>query len=80
MTIPQLRAQYPGYWITGTGMFSVVCSSARRITLCRTLEAGQEQKYASCGRGCDRYTSPHIGYKLTAEPAPKRKIELGYRD
>jgi hypothetical protein len=72
MTMQQMRAQWCGYWITGSGNFAVVCSSARRVTLFPSLDIAKEAKHAACGRHCDRYNSPHVGYKIDAPPAPEK--------
>jgi hypothetical protein len=71
MTLNDLRQQYPGWWITGTGLFAVFCGSARRISLFSNLEIAKEAKFASCGRGCDRHAVPHTGLRLEA-PAPTK--------
>jgi hypothetical protein len=67
MTLQELRARFFGYWIQGTGNFAVVCSSGQRITLCSTMDRAMELKHMNCGRNCQRYDSPHEGYRL--EPA-----------
>lgn len=69
MTLTELRFAFPGYWVLGTGSYALVCSSARRITLFQSLDVAKEAKHASCGRGCERYDSPHVGYALQL-PAP----------
>ncbi len=64
MTHTDLRTQFDDYFFVGTGNFALVCSSARRVTFFSTLEIAKEAKHANCGRGCDRYASPHVGYTL----------------
>jgi hypothetical protein len=71
MTHSDLRSRFDGYWITGSGNFAIVCSSARRNTLFSTLEVAMDAKHMNCARGCARYQEPHLGFKLEA-PAPAK--------
>jgi hypothetical protein len=64
MTLSELRAAHPAYRIKGRGLFAVVCSSAGRITLVESLDVALELKHMNCGHGCNRYDSPHEGYRL----------------
>jgi len=81
MTLAQLRANYPSYRITGSGLFAVVCGSGQRITLVESLEVARELKHANCGHKCNRYDSPHMGYRLEApaQVAPRVKVNM-YRE
>lgn len=81
-TLDQLRANYPAYRIVGSGLFAVICGSAKRITLAESLEVARDLKHTSCGFGCRRYDSPHEGIRLDA-PAPVAKARFRikeYRD
>jgi hypothetical protein len=82
MTLAQLRELFPAFRILGAGLFAVVCPSARRITLCQTLERALDVKGITCGWGCRKYDSPHIGYRLAAvQAAPVRRCRpLGWDD
>jgi hypothetical protein len=82
VTLEQLRQKYPGAWITGTGLFAVICQSANRVTLFPTLAEALLAKDCSCGKNCDRYREPHVGYRLSApEAAPVRRLRpLGWDD
>jgi hypothetical protein len=57
----------------------MVCSSARRITFFSTLEIAKEAKHASCGRGCDKYASPHVGYRIEPPIPLQRGISRAFR-
>jgi hypothetical protein len=76
LTLPQLREHYPGYWVTGTGPFAVICPSAKRVTLFQTLAEALPFKSRECGPGCDR-SIPHKGYRLYGAPV-RRLHELGW--
>jgi hypothetical protein len=79
MTHSQLRSRFDGYFFTGTGNFAMIRSSASRVTFFSTLEIAKEAKHASCGRRCDKYASPHVGYKLEPPPKSQRGMSRGFR-
>jgi hypothetical protein len=79
MTHSELRSRFDGYFFTGTGNFALVCSSAHRVTLFSTLDIAKEAKYANCGRGCDKYASPHVGYTLEPPIQSQRGMSRAFR-
>jgi len=80
MTYERLKANFPGYWITGGGLFAVVCSSASRITLVQSEALARELQHMSCGRNCDRYASPHRAWKLATNQPTRRFKPVEYRE
>ena len=79
MTLAQLRTEYPAYRIVGRGLFAVVCGSAGRITLVESIDVARELKHMNCGHGCNRYESPHVGYRLAAPQETKTApVRIGH--
>jgi hypothetical protein len=66
MTLDQLRSNFAGFCVFGTGTVALVCRDAFRITLFRTEAEAIAARI--CGLGCE---SRHKGYRLSEPKAPE---------
>jgi len=78
-TLKQIREQYPGYWETGSGLYLLICPSARRITFCQAEAEVRMLQHVNCSRDCRRYDGePHRGIRV--EPvAPAGKVSRWFK-
>lgn len=79
ITEAELQATYRHYFRKGQGRWGILCSSAGRVTFFQSEGWAQAYEHSNCGRNCDRYSSPHLVFKLEAPAAPPPRVPASFR-